>query len=194
MAYGFRPRMPGVTRPRRNVRMAAGIAPPKAPPRNIGYGGGGNEPYVREIDDDERQLVLTNWLSYARRKSTEEGRSSGRDFESVAVIADMLPWRRGPLSGRKRRFSLAACRGEAVDAIACLQVGPDNSKILSFLSQELVMTVQYITVNPKAAKLGAGTFLVRQVKEVGKVENIRVDFSPLQQIYAGRFYLAATTL
>ncbi|KAG5178567.1 hypothetical protein JKP88DRAFT_329089 [Tribonema minus] len=170
----------------------ASISPPTKPPELKKYGGGGNDPYIRDIDDEEKQLVLGGWIGYSRRIAMEE--EDPRLEEFMQVCRKMQAWRRGTGGARKRRFALAACQGDNVDAVVCVQIGPDNRSFAAFITQDMVMTVGFIAVSPSRAKLGAGTFLVKQLKEIGRAQGIRVDFEPLKEVYKGRFYLASISM
>lgn len=69
------------------------------------------------------------------------------------------------VAARKRRFTLACCKGSSVQAVACVQIGPKNESVRSFLAQEACMSVCLLNVDPSSPKFKAGAHLCREVSE-----------------------------
>ncbi|CAM9828339.1 unnamed protein product, partial [Choristocarpus tenellus] len=73
-----------------------------------------------------------------------------------------IPWKSGVISQRKRRFTLACCKGSSVKAVACLKVGPNNESFQSFMMQESLLSLSLLAVNPSSPKVKAGALLVKE--------------------------------
>lgn len=71
------------------------------------------------------------------------------------------------VAARKRRFTLACCKGSTIQAVACVQIAPKNESVKSFLSQEACMSVCLLNVDPASPKFKAGQHLCKEVSERG---------------------------
>lgn len=69
------------------------------------------------------------------------------------------------MAARKRRFALACCKGSAIQAVACVQIGPRNESVRGFLAQEACMSVCLLNVDPAAPQFKAGAHLCREVRQ-----------------------------
>ena len=67
------------------------------------------------------------------------------------------------MAARKRRFALACCKGSAIQAVACVQIGPRNESVRGFLAQEACMSVCLLNVDPASPQFKAGAHLCREV-------------------------------
>lgn len=80
----------------------------------------------------------------------------------VCALAQ-IAWRSGVIAARKRRFTLACCKGTAVQAVACVQIGPKNESVRSFLAQDACMSLCLLIVDPEAPMFKAGAHLCKEV-------------------------------
>ncbi|CAM9339763.1 unnamed protein product [Ectocarpus fasciculatus] len=171
------------------LSMSMSPAPPVKPPKKrTGGGGNGDELFVRELIEPEKSVILTSWRDYAQRDGSE------KFVESIEILNKMVAWRSGVVAARKRRFTLACCKGSSVQAVACVQIGPKNESVRSFLAQEACMSVCLLNVDPSSPKFKAGAHLCREIKDIGKLENMAVTFDPIKDIYSGRFYAATLAM
>lgn len=76
-----------------------------------------------------------------------------------------IAWRSGVVAARKRRFALACCKGSAIQAVACVQIGPRNESVRGFLAQEACMSVCLLNVDPASPQFKAGAHLCREVSQ-----------------------------
>ncbi|CAN0301934.1 unnamed protein product, partial [Laminaria digitata] len=103
-------------------------------------------------------------------------------------------WKSGVTAARKRQFTLACCKGETVQAVACVRIGPKNDAVRSFFAQEACMSLCLLNVDPASPQFKAGAHLCKEIKEIGRLENMAVSFEPIKDIYSGRFYAATLTM
>lgn len=68
------------------------------------------------------------------------------------------------VAARKRRFTLACCKGSAIQAVACVQIGPKNESVRGFLAQEACMSLRLLTVDPRSPQFKAGAHLCKEVR------------------------------
>ncbi|CAM9373107.1 unnamed protein product [Ectocarpus sp. 12 AP-2014] len=176
--------------PMSRLSMSMSPSPPVKPPpkKRTGGGGNGDELFVRELIEPEKSVILTSWRDYAQRDGGE------KFAECIEILNKMVAWRSGVVAARKRRFTLACCKGSSVQAVACVQIGPKNESVRSFLAQEACMSVCLLNVDPSSPKFKAGAHLCREIKEIGKLENMAVSFDPIKDIYSGRFYAATLAM
>eukprot|EP00903_Cladosiphon_okamuranus_P014880 g13779.t1 len=170
--------------------MSMSPAPPVKPPKRRGTGGGGSgdDLFVRELVEPEKSVVLNSWKQYAKQDGGE------KFVESIQILNDMIAWRSGVVAARKRRFALACCKGSTIQAVACVQIGPRNESVRGFLAQEACMSVCLLNVDPASPQFKAGAHLCREIKDIGKMENMPVSFDPIKDIYSGRFYAATLAM
>ncbi|CAN0122743.1 unnamed protein product [Discosporangium mesarthrocarpum] len=185
---GMKPGVRTVLRPRAVrcgvLRMAVQIpAPPVKPPKQKEYGGDdGNEFSLKECDNQERLETCTEWQRFARVDGRE------RFLETIEILDSMLKWTTGLTPSREKRYTLACCRGDTIYALAAMKLGRNNNTLRGFFTQETQMTVAHLVVDPSNPKFKAGEFLLKQVKEMCRIEELKVDFTPMKEIYSGKFY------
>ena len=66
-------------------------------------------------------------------------------------------------AARKRQFTLACCKGETVQAVACVRIGPKNDAVRSFFAQEACMSLCLLNVDPASPQFKAGAHLCKEV-------------------------------
>lgn len=87
-------------------------------------------------------------------------------------LSSKIAWRSGVVAARKRRFALACCKGSAIQAVACVQIGPRNESVRGFLAQEACMSVCLLNVDPASPQFKAGAHLCREVSQGEREEGI----------------------
>lgn len=83
----------------------------------------------------------------------------------ICLLVLKIAWRSGVVAARKRRFALACCKGSAIQAVACVQIGPKNESVRGFLAQEAYMSVCLLNVDPASPQFKAGAHLCREVSQ-----------------------------
>lgn len=74
----------------------------------------------------------------------------------------------GVVAARKRQFTLACCKGTAVQAVACVQIGPKNDDVQSFIGREACMYVRLLVVDPVNPQFKPGEHLLKEVRKRGR--------------------------
>ena len=69
-------------------------------------------------------------------------------------------------AARKRQFTLACCKGETVQAVACVRIGPKNDAVRSFFAQEACMSLCLLNVDPASPQFKAGAHLCKEVAAI----------------------------
>eukprot|EP00639_Heterosigma_akashiwo_P000243 CAMPEP_0194583824 /NCGR_PEP_ID=MMETSP0292-20121207/16616_1 /TAXON_ID=39354 /ORGANISM="Heterosigma akashiwo, Strain CCMP2393" /LENGTH=223 /DNA_ID=CAMNT_0039438613 /DNA_START=291 /DNA_END=962 /DNA_ORIENTATION=+ len=163
------------------------IGPPPTTPEIGWYGD--DDPYIRELENFERKSLLLEWIDMVEKSTSSENFDGSRQ-----VMIGMLQWQTRQVY-KYRQFTVAACKGNKVDAVVSLSIEPDVTRFhVSENRIPPVITVRALAVHPSRPRAGAASFLLQKVKEVAHEENVRVVYDPLKDIYNGRFFIAAQAL
>lgn len=85
-----------------------------------------------------------------------------------------IAFKSGVVAARKRQFTLACCKGTAILAVACVQIGPKNDSVRSFLAQDACMSLRLLTVDPASPKFKAGAHLCKEVRHEAVIAGVRL--------------------